>query len=130
MKWYIKAVKNYAGFDGRAHRTEFWMFSLISLIISIVLGLVDYAFGFGGLSESAFASGPLESLYSLVILLPSLAVGARRLHDIGRSGWWQLLVLTIIGIILLIIWWAMAGKKETNDHGPEPWSVDPQGTAA
>ena len=61
--------------------------------------------------------GPVYIVFEIVILIPYFAVGARRLHDINKSGWWQLLILTLIGIILLIIWWATVGKNKKNIHG-------------
>ena len=80
----------YVDFSGKASRSEFWWFFLFCLILDLVLSCT----GFG-------------AILSLVLLLPQLAVGARRLHDIGKSGWWQLIALIpVIGIIILIIWWA------------------------
>lgn len=103
----------YAHFRGRARRPEFWYFALFNFIAQLVLGLIDsVVFGLGDVS-------PLSNLYGLAVLVPSLAVGARRLHDTGRSGWWQLLVLIpIVGIIVLIVWWASRGKDEANEYGP------------
>ncbi len=80
----------YVDFSGKASRSEFWWFFLFCLIVDFVLGITVFA-----------------SFLSLVLVLPQLAVGARRLHDIGKSGWWQLLAfIPVIGIIILIIWWA------------------------
>ena len=103
----------YASFRGRARRPEFWYFALFNFIAQLVLGLVDsMVFGLGDVS-------PLSNLYGLAVLVPSLAVGARRLHDTGRSGWWQLLVLIpLIGIIVLIVWWASRGNEGENEFGP------------
>lgn len=116
MQWYLKVLRQYADFTGRARRTEFWMFVLFSVIISIVLRLIDYAI-FGNSSSG----GPLGLLYSLAVLLPSIAVSARRLHDIGRSGWWQLIgIIPIIGWILVIVWFATPGRAEPNQWGPNP----------
>lgn len=117
MQWYLEVLKKYAVFEGRAHRTEFWMFVLVSLIIGLVLTIVDVSIGtygdYGGL---------LNGIYSLAILVPSIAVGARRLHDIGRTGWWQLLALIpVIGTIILIVWWAKAGEPAPNEWGRNPW---------
>ncbi|MDH3226673.1 MAG: DUF805 domain-containing protein [Thermoleophilia bacterium] len=118
MQWYLEVLKKYAVFDGRAHRTEFWMFVLVSVIISIILGVLDAVFG-----TSGGGAGLLQGLYGLAVLLPSLAVGARRLHDIDRSGWWQLLgLIPLIGIIVLIVWWAKEGDPSSNQHGPNPWA--------
>jgi uncharacterized membrane protein YhaH (DUF805 family) len=117
MQWYLKVLRQYADFTGRARRTEFWMFVLVNVLISIVLGLIDYAiFGY-----NSGRSGPLGLLYSLAVLLPSIAVSARRLHDIGRSGWWQLVaIIPIIGWIFVIVWYATPGRAEPNRWGQNP----------
>ena len=96
--------QRYAQFRGRASRSEFWWWYLASVIIEIVLrGL--------GSQSSAFAL--LAGLFGLAVIVPQLAVGARRLHDTNRSGWWQLLALIpIVGWIILIVWWASAEKPE------------------
>src|SRR5918997_5258296 len=106
MQWYLKVLKQYADFNGRARRTEFWMFVLFNFIASIVLNLVDVLIGTANFASTgtgfAMTGGLLSSIYALAVLIPSLAVGARRLHDTGRSGWWQLLALIpIVGIIIL-----------------------------
>ncbi|HEX4251406.1 MAG TPA: DUF805 domain-containing protein [Pseudonocardia sp.] len=121
MQWYLKVLRQYADFTGRARRTEFWMFVLFSVIISIVLSFVDsLIFGRGPNG----GGGPLSLLYSLAVLLPSIAVSARRLHDIGRSGWWQLIgIIPIIGWILVIVWFATPGKAEPNQWGQNPKAV-------
>ena len=119
MQWYLEVLKKDAVFEGRAHRTEFWMFVLVSLIVSIILGVID-----GLIGSYGSAGGLLQGLYSLAVLIPSLAVGARRLHDIDRSGWWLLLgLIPIVGIIILIVWFATEGKPGTNTYGPNPWGV-------
>jgi uncharacterized membrane protein YhaH (DUF805 family) len=111
MQWYLKVLRQYVDFNGRARRTEFWMFTLFSVIISIVLGVVDYLLN----------TSVLGMIYSLAVLLPTLAVGARRLHDIGRSGWWQLIgIIPIIGWIILIVWDATDGHPQPNQWGANP----------
>ena len=70
------------------------------------------------LGYSAEDTGAISLIFQIIIILPSIAVGARRLHDIGKSGWWQLLILTLIGIILLIVWFATIGSSNENKHGP------------
>jgi uncharacterized membrane protein YhaH (DUF805 family) len=91
---FAQAIKScftqYAGFNGRAPRSEFWWFFLFQVIVVVV---------------ASFVSQVIGNIASLALLLPALAVGARRLHDIGRSGWWQLLSFTGIGILVLIYWW-------------------------
>ncbi|MFG3404206.1 DUF805 domain-containing protein [Streptomyces sp. NPDC048142] len=111
MDWYLAVLKNYAGFSGRARRKEYWMFTLISVGISVVLSII------GGLIGADF----LSFIYSVAILVPTLAVGVRRLHDTGRSGWWLLIALIpLVGAIILIVFLASEGKPEANQHGVNP----------
>ncbi len=103
----------YAVFSGRATRSEYWWFALFLFIAGIVTSIIDVMIM--GYSSENF--GPINAIFSVITFLPGLAVGARRLHDIDRSGWWQLLVFTIIGIILLVIWFATAGSNKKNKYG-------------
>ena len=105
--------KKYADFPGRASRSEFWWFELFLWIAMIVAAIIDTMM----LGYSFEDYGPIYIIYCVVTFLPAIAVGARRLHDINRSGWWQLLYITLIGIILLIIWWATVGENKKNNHG-------------
>ena len=105
--------QKYAVFSGRASRSEFWWFFLFGFIGGIVTAVIDVMI----LGYSSEAYGPTNIIFTVITFLPYLAVGARRLHDINKSGWWQLIVLTVIGIILLIIWWATVGKSKKNVHG-------------
>ncbi|MGQ4582322.1 DUF805 domain-containing protein [Lysobacter sp. F60174L2] len=119
MDWYLKVLKNYVGFEGRARRKEYWMFTLFNVIVSFVLGIID---GLGGLmTESGI--GMLGLLYTLAVLLPSIAVGVRRLHDIDKSGWWLLLVfIPLIGAIVLLVFAVMEGTRGSNRFGEDPKS--------
>ncbi|NEB36802.1 DUF805 domain-containing protein [Streptomyces sp. SID14515] len=111
MDWYLSVLKNYAGFSGRARRKEYWMFTLISFVISLVLTIV------GGLIGADF----LSYIYAVAILVPSLAVLVRRLHDTGRSGWWFFIAFVpLVGFIILIVFLASEGKPETNQYGVNP----------
>jgi uncharacterized membrane protein YhaH (DUF805 family) len=111
VNWYLGVLKKYADFNGRARRKEFWMFALINFVIMIVLGIVDSMIGIQVLS----------AIYALGVLLPSLAVGARRLHDIGRTGWWQLIGLVpFIGLLVLIIFFVLDSNPGDNKYGPNP----------
>jgi len=105
----------YANFQGRATRSEYWWFYLFQILLTWGASIV-------GSLTLGDSGDMLSSLVSLALLLPSIAVGSRRLHDTGRSGWWQLLVFTIIGIILLIVWLASDGEKAANKYG-EPIST-------
>lgn len=117
MDWYLKVLKNYFNFAGRARRKEYWMFVLFSLIISIVIGVVDGILG----TKTSAGIGMLGAVYSLAVIIPSIAVGARRLHDIDKSGWWQLIgFIPLLGWIVLIVWAATEGNHGTNRFGPDP----------
>jgi uncharacterized membrane protein YhaH (DUF805 family) len=106
--WFIKGLKNYANFNGRARRKEFWFFYLALVICNIFAMVLDAILE----TEVIF-----YGIVTLATIIPFLAVSARRLHDIGKSGWWYLISLTIIGIILLIIWWAKEGETFSNPYG-------------
>jgi uncharacterized membrane protein YhaH (DUF805 family) len=123
MEWYLKVLRQYADFTGRARRKEYWMFTLVSFIISVVLAILDGMLGLES-NVGAFNFGLLVDLYGLAVLLPTLAVGARRLHDIGRSGWWLLLgIIPVIGAIVLIVFFATDGQRQPNAYGPDPKAV-------
>jgi len=98
-------LRKYATFSGRAGRPEYWWFMLFSILVSLAAGMI---------------SETLNGLVSLALFIPSIAVGARRLHDVGKSGWFQLLwVVPIFGWALLI-WWAVTPSTGPNDYGPGP----------
>lgn len=121
MEWYTGVLKKYVEFSGRARRKEFWMFTLINALISIALSIVDRLIG----TDYANGGGVLNSIYGLAVLLPSLAVGIRRLHDTGRSGWWLLIgLIPCVGIIVLIVFWAQEGAAGQNEHGPDPKAAE------
>jgi len=104
----------YATFSGRASRSEFWLFQLFTFLGSIATLIIDVMILGFSLDD---ASSPTNLIFLLIVIIPSVAVGCRRLHDLNKSGWWQLLYLTIIGIILLIIWWATQGENKKNKFG-------------
>ena len=105
-------MSQYADFDGRARRKEYWMFVLFNLLIALGVGLVGNLIG---------ADELLSGLYSLVVLIPSLAVAVRRLHDSGKSGWWLLLLLLpIIGFIILIVFLVKDSQPGSNQYGANP----------
>lgn len=104
--------KNYVNFSGRTRRAGFWYPWLCLVIINIVLGIID-----GILFQASILSG----IFSLAVLIPGISLSTRRLHDIGKSGWWYLIAfIPLIGGILLIIWWAKEGDKGDNAYGPDP----------
>ena len=121
MQWYTDVIKKYVVFSGRARRKEFWMFALFNFVISTVLSIIDNA---AGLSNST-GSGVLGSIYSLAVLLPSLAVAARRLHDTNRSALWLLLIFVIvIGWIVLLVFSIQEGNAGDNQYGPDPKAAE------
>ena len=112
----IKTCFNkYATFSGRASRSEYWFFALFGILGGIVAIIIDVMI-LGHSLDNEYT--PINSIFSLVYIIPSIAVTCRRLHDVNKSGWWQLLWFTGIGGILLIIWFATEGEKKKNRFGP------------
>ncbi|HHP7348410.1 TPA: DUF805 domain-containing protein, partial [Shigella sonnei] len=100
MDWYLKVIKNYVGFRGRARRKEYWMFILVNIIFTFVLGLLDKMLGW----QRAGGEGILTTIYGILVFLPWWAVQFRRLHDTDRSAWWALLFLIpFIGWLIIIV---------------------------
>ncbi|HST49278.1 DUF805 domain-containing protein [Jatrophihabitans sp.] len=107
-------LSKYVVFSGRARRSEFWWFALFAGILYIVAGIIDAALG----------NQVLGLLVGLALLLPSLAVTVRRLHDTGRSGWWILIGLVpFLGAIVLLVFEVQDSQPGTNDYGPSPKAV-------
>ena len=104
----------FAVFSGRASRSEFWFFVLFGFLGGIITVIIDVMI----LGYPYEENGPINLIFSVTLIIPSIAVTARRLHDINKSGWWQLLWITIIGGILLIIWHATEGENKKNKFGP------------
>jgi len=118
MNWYLTVLKNYTGFEGRARREEYWMFFLINIIISIVLVVIDSK---TGLLNHVTGYGLFSGIYMLGVLLPSIAVSMRRLHDTGRSGWWLLIsFIPLIGVVVLFIFMVLDSHAADNQYGPNP----------
>ena len=108
--WKKVVLENYANFTGRARRAEFWWYALANFIVSVVLNLLQAA-------ASIFVV--LVVIYGLAVLIPGIAVGIRRLHDTGKTGWWLLIVLIpLVGIIVLIVFFATDGQPGPNQYGP------------
>lgn len=118
MNWYARVMKKYADFEGRARRTEFWMFYLINLGIQLLAVLLDMLLG---TTIGVMPYGVIYLLYSLAVFVPSLAVSVRRMHDIGRSGLTLLLVIVpVIGAVLLILFALNDSQPGENKWGPNP----------
>ncbi len=115
MNWYLKCLKQYADFNGRARRTEYWMFWLINTVVGFILGFID---GFLGLML-------LSVIYSLAMIIPGLAVVVRRLHDVGKSGWMYFIVLIpIIGFIWMLILLFTDSQPGSNKWGENPKGIN------
>ena len=141
MDWAILPLRKYADFTGRARRKEYWLFMLL---VVVVFAAVYFAEGALHLRHAIGPYGLLTTLYQLAILVPMLAVGARRLHDIDRSGWWQLIgfgplvlslgldlaglqraalalsLIALIGLVVLLVFAAFEGRSGPNRYGPDP----------
>lgn len=118
MNWYLEVLKNYAVFGGRARRKEYWYFILFNLLALLGLGFID---GVIGTIDLESGMGLLSGIYSLAVLIPSIAVSVRRLHDTNRSGWWFLLYLIpFIGGLILLIFMVMDSQQSDNQYGPNP----------
>lgn len=131
----VKSVyKNYLNFNGRAARSEYWNFFLFSIVTSIVIMVVEVTLGMGhgsfmhggGGFSVAMSGGPLSTIWSLVNIIPGIAVGVRRLHDLDKSGWWLLIAfIPLIGAIILIVWLATKGTTGPNRFGEDQLSGSP-----
>lgn len=118
MNWYFLVWKKYADFSGRSRRKEYWYFTLFHTIVLAVLSLIDSA---TGTLNPQIGLGLLSGIYGLAALLPSLAVTVRRLHDLGQSGLWCLvLLIPFIGALALLIAMAIDGQAKDNQFGPNP----------
>jgi uncharacterized membrane protein YhaH (DUF805 family) len=118
MNWYLEVLKKYAVFSGRARRKEYWFFVLFNIIIGLALTFIDFS---TGLYDVESEIGLLSSLYSLAVLVPSIAVTIRRLHDTSRTGWWFLIAFVpIIGVIVLLVFMVFDSTLGDNQYGPNP----------
>jgi uncharacterized membrane protein YhaH (DUF805 family) len=141
MDWMIMPLRRYADFTGRSRRKEYWMYVLFLVIVFIVLGMLDTALGLGGGGSSwhstggerigagaSFHGGVLTILFWVATLIPSIAVGIRRLHDTDRSGWWLLIAfIPLIGGIVLLVFTLLEGTRGPNRFGPDPKQLAPEG---
>ena len=118
MNWYLKALKQYADFDGRARRREYWMYLLFNFIFAMLALTIDNVLGLtlGGLPYGVF-----YFCYAAAVLLPGIAVAVRRLHDVGKSGWMILIALIpIVGAIWLLVLMLTDGDQGENEYGHNP----------
>jgi uncharacterized membrane protein YhaH (DUF805 family) len=113
-----RGFRNYATFSGRSTRAESWWWTLFTFLTGVILAIVDTVTGTMGMFGDA---GLLGQLFDLAVLVPSLALGVRRLHDINRTGWWLFLIFVlVIGWIVLIVWAIKRGDRGPNKYGPDP----------
>jgi uncharacterized membrane protein YhaH (DUF805 family) len=121
MNYYTDVLKKYAVFDGRARRKEYWMFVLWNIIVSLVLSVI---LGVIGLVLHMAAVSFLLGVYSLAVLIPGIAVGVRRLHDTGRTGWWLFIgFVPLVGAIVLLVFVVQDSKPGENQYGPNPKGI-------
>ena len=104
MKWYLMVIKKYAVFSGRAQRKEYWMFFLFNMIVAFIVGFI----------AGTIRVPIISTIYSLAVLLPGIAVGVRRMHDVGKSGWF--ILIPIYNLILA----CTNGDNGANEYGPDP----------
>lgn len=133
MDWYLEALKKYAVFSGRSRRKEYWFFTLVNVVLSLLLAFLDLQLGLAG--EAGW--GPFSAVYNLALLIPGIAVTVRRLHDTGRSGlWFFIALLPCIGGLILLIFMIEDSQFGENQYGPNPkievqqWPPDPPNFSA
>ena len=128
MEWYLKVMRdNYTNFSGRARRKEYWMFTLVYVIILTGCTVLDNVLGTvfmmdaGPLGEISMGYGWAYTICGLIHFIPGLALAVRRLHDVGKSGWFYLIFLIpFIGVVWLLVLFCLEGKKEDNKYGSNP----------
>ncbi len=118
MNWFLLALRKYAVFQGRARRREYWYFILFYLLILVALVLLDVELG---TYNSKLELGLFSGIFSFLMLLPGFAAAARRLHDTGKSGWWQLIMLIpFLGALVLVAFLIKDSVPGSNRYGPNP----------
>ncbi|HEX7885765.1 MAG TPA: DUF805 domain-containing protein [Phenylobacterium sp.] len=115
----FEALKRYADFQGRSGRAEYWMFALLVFLVALGFGLSNAILGAIGGSALRLLIGGLYALFILAIIIPSIAVGIRRLHDTDRSAWWLLIsLIPVLGSVALVVFYCLPGTPGTNRFGP------------
>ena len=128
MSWYIAVLKKYAVFEGRSRRKEYWFYALFTMLISIALTLLDIQLGW---YQKQYGIGTLNTIYGVAVLIPGLAVSVRRLHDIGKSGFWLFIALIpFIGAIILLVFMVRDSDPGDNQYGPNPKTMEPMSEPA
>lgn len=123
MDYYLDAIKKYIVTSGRASRKEYWMFVLFNVIIMFFVSLID---SFLGSPTNKSGDGILSRVYEVFIFLPTVAITVRRLHDIGKSGWWFLIsIIPVIGWIVMLVYTLRVGDSGNNEYGlPSGSNID------
>lgn len=115
--WAVLPLRRYFDFSGRSRRREYWLFTLLNVAVAVVAGALDVLL----LGNRWSDNGPVAAITSIALIIPSIAVSFRRLHDIDRSAWWMLLAfLPIVGWIVLIVWACRDGQGGANKFGGDP----------
>tara|TARA_B100001250_G_C19768574_1_gene775968 strand:- start:1224 stop:1589 length:366 start_codon:yes stop_codon:yes gene_type:complete len=114
----VSVLTNWNNFSGRACRSEFWYFVLATFLVSMIISIIEIATGMVDIESAEM--GILSIIFALLLFVPSLSVTARRLQDRGWSGWWQLLYLTIVGILVIIVLNILPAKEDENKWGRNP----------
>ena len=121
MKWFLVAVKKYATFSGRAQRAEYWYYTLFYILIYLGLSAIDSV---TGTFDAQAGMGLLSGIMGLALIIPTLAVCIRRLHDTGRSGWWLLIgLIPLIGAIVFLVFTVQDSTAGDNEYGPNPKGI-------
>jgi uncharacterized membrane protein YhaH (DUF805 family) len=123
MRWFAMALNKYATFSGRSRRSEYWYFVLFYILIYIALAILD---SLTGTFSAESSIGLLTGIFSLGMLIPSIAVGVRRLHDTRRSGWWLLIsIIPVIGAVVLAVFLVQNSESASNRFGENPKTSHP-----
>ncbi|SFQ66912.1 DUF805 domain-containing protein [Hymenobacter arizonensis] len=118
MQQYLQALRNYAVFTGRARRKEYWMFVLFNMLFAFAAAIADNIIGF---SIGGLGYGYIYMLYTLAMIVPGISIGVRRLHDVGKSGWFMLILfIPLIGAIWLLVLACTEGTQGDSEYGPDP----------
>ena len=114
IEYFKLALSRYAEFTGRSRRSEYWYFTLVNVLISMAFNVLSIATDGSGIITG------ISGLVSLALFIPGIAVAVRRLHDVGKSGWWLLIAFTGIGLFLLLYWYVKDSEPGANEYGPNP----------
>jgi uncharacterized membrane protein YhaH (DUF805 family) len=115
VNYYFVAFRKYAVFNGRATRSEYWYFTLLNIVFTLVFGLIDHLMG-NFVVEAGY--GPLSAIYTLAAITPGVAVSVRRLHDTERSGWWFMItIIPVIGMLVFLYWAIQESDPDPNQYG-------------